>query len=97
MEIRYSFTAIPWRYDGPAAWVFVSLPLKLAAEIRQSLQQEEEGWGRLKVRARTGNSEWDTAIWFDTRRKTYLLPLKASIRSRENIVSGKTVHIQLRV
>ena len=36
-----------------------------------------EGWGRLKATAKIGNSEWATAIWFDTKINTYLLPLKA--------------------
>jgi hypothetical protein len=46
---------------------------------------QEEGWGRLKVSARVGKSTWDTAIWFDTKAQTYLLPLKASIRTAEGL------------
>jgi hypothetical protein len=83
--IKYEFTAKPWQYSGPAAWHFISLPKKLAKEIRKDLKSEEEGWGRLKAIAKIGNSEWKTAIWFDTKMDTYLLPLKAEIRKRENL------------
>jgi hypothetical protein len=55
----------------------------MAAEIREALKWQEEGWGRLKVRARIGSTDWDTAIWFDTRLTTYLLPVKADIRRRK--------------
>ena len=93
--IKYEFTAKPWQFTGPAGWYFVSLPEKLAKEIRDALKSEEEGWGRLKVTAKIGNSEWKTAIWFDTKMRTYLLPLKAEIRKKENIIIGKNVKIIL--
>lgn len=83
--INYQFHAKPWKYQGPSAWYFVSLPLDLAAEIRENLKSEEEGWGRLKAAAKIGNTEWKTAIWYDTKSKTYLLPLKAEIRKKEKI------------
>lgn len=83
--IRYKFTAKPWRYSGHGGWHFVSLPKKLAKEIRNALKYEEQGWGRLKATAKIGNSEWKTAIWFDTKKNTYLLPLKTEIRKLENL------------
>jgi hypothetical protein len=93
--IKYKFTAKPWLYTGPAGWYFVSLPKELAQEIRTALKSEEEGWGRLKATAKIGNSEWKTAIWFDTKRNTYLLPLKAEIRKKENLAIGKEVETVL--
>ena len=93
--IKYKFTAKPWRYPGHAGWYFVSLPDKLGKEIRDTLKSEEKGWGRLKAKAKIGNSEWDTAIWFDTKMNTYLLPLKAGIRKKENIVIDKNIETVL--
>lgn len=89
--IKYTFTAKPWQYTGTSGWHFISLPGKLSKEIRSALKSEEEGWGRLKVTAKIGNSEWKTAIWFDTKMNTYLLPLKAEIRKKENLVINKDV------
>ncbi len=87
--IKYEFDAKPWLYDGPSAWHFISLPVEFAQEIRACLKSEEEGWGRLKVTAKIGKTEWKTAIWFDTKSNTYLLPLKAEVRKSEPIEIGR--------
>jgi hypothetical protein len=84
-KIKYEFTAKVWQHNSAAAWYFVSLPTNLAHEIRTQLKWQEEGWGRLKVIASIGGSEWKTAIWFDTKHNTYLLPLKAEIRKKEKV------------
>jgi len=83
--LKYTFTATPWRYEGPAGWYFVSLPVTMSQKIRRLLQSEEEGWGRLKAIARINQTEWQTAIWYDTKQQTYLLPIKALVRKKENI------------
>jgi hypothetical protein len=94
-KIKYEFTALVWPYTGPAAWYFVSLPKEMAAEIRENFQWQEEGWGRLKATAKIGNSQWDSAIWFDKKQNTYLLPLKAEIRRKENIAADSTVLVTI--
>ncbi|MCD8260266.1 MAG: DUF1905 domain-containing protein [Bacteroides sp.] len=38
-----------------------------------------------------GNGQWKTAIWFDTKHTTYIFPLKAEIRKKENIEIDKDV------
>lgn len=92
-KIKYQFSARTWQHTGPGGWYFVSLPKNLAKEIRGSLKWQEEGWGRLKASAKIGNSEWKTAIWFDTKQDTYLLPLKAAIRKKEDIEAGKVIEV----
>jgi hypothetical protein len=91
--IKYEFTAKPWQYTGPGGWHFVSVPGELAKEIRNALKSEEEGWARLAATAKIGNSEWRTAIWFDTKLNTYLLPLKADIRKKENLEINKNTEV----
>jgi hypothetical protein len=95
--VKYQFTAKPWQYTGKGAWVFVSLPPKLSKEIRHYFKQEEEGWGRLRATAQIGNSEWKTAIWFDTKANTYILPLKSEIREKEKIAVGRAVKVIVRI
>ena len=53
----------------------------------------EEGWGRLKAVAKIVNTQWETAIWFDTKQNTYLLPLKAEIREKEKLDMLKDINI----
>ena len=82
IKINFQFISNIWKYDGQNGWYFVSLPKELSQEIRTNLKWQEEGWGRLKVTAKTYEIQWDTAIRFDTKLNTYLLPLKAEIRKK---------------
>jgi hypothetical protein len=91
--IEYKFSAEVWQHSPPGGWYFVSLPDELAKQIREVHKPEEEGWGRLKAVSKIGSSEWKTAIWFDTKKNTYLLPLKSDIRHKEQIRSGVTVEV----
>ena len=100
MKIDYDFYASPYQYSSSeemCGWTFVSLPKELALEIRDNFKCREEGWGRMKITAKLGKSEWQTAIWFDTKQDTYLLPLKAIIRKQEKIVLGEEVKITISV
>lgn len=94
-KIKYEFTATVWQHSAPGGWYFVSLQEEMSKEIRSLLQSEEEGWGRLKANAQIGNTNWQTAIWFDSKKETYLLPLKAEIRKKETIEVQKTINVVL--
>jgi len=85
MKIHYTFESMLWQHASPGGWYFISLPADMASEIREKSGWQEQGWGRLKATARIGNSEWDTAIWYDTKHQTYLLPIKAAIRAKERL------------
>lgn len=94
---KYSFKGKVWKYKGPASWYFVTLPRKLSKTIRKTHGLSEEGWGRLKTNASVGRCEWQTAIWYDTKAISYVLPIKASIRQKECIGSGSSVTVILRL
>ena len=92
--MKYEFTAKVWNYSstvGTGGWHIACLPKEMSKEIRENLGFLEEGWGRLKMTAKTGNTQWETAIWFDTKLDTYLLPLKAEIRKKEKITTDNHV------
>ncbi len=93
--IKYEFTAKTWKYIGLSSWHFVSLPIDISTEIRENLRSEEQGWGRLKATAKIGITEWATAIWFDTKHKTYLLPLKAKKKKKEKIITEQTITVYI--
>ena len=92
-KIQYRFSSEPWKYAGQGGWIFVSMPKKLANEIRATFKREEADWGRLTATAKIRNTEWKTAIQFDTKVNTYLLPLKAEIRKKEKVEIGKKITV----
>ena len=95
-KVKYEFSAKAYQYSSSkemTGWIFVSLPKELSVEIRESFKWLEEGWGRMKVKAQLGKSQWESAIWFDTKQDTYLLPLKAKIRKQEEVVLGEEIKI----
>lgn len=89
--MEYTFCASIWY----SQWYFASLPKKISEEIRRAHKGDEEGWGRLKAMVRIGNSEWKTAIWFDKKHETYLLPVKAEIRKKENLAVDQVIEIKI--
>lgn len=96
--MKYEFAAKVYHYSSSpemTGWTLVKLPKELSVEIRQLFKGLEEGWGRMKVNSKVGNSEWQTAIWFDTKQETYLLPIKAAIRKKEKIVKDMVVDIAI--
>ena len=93
-KIKYEFISSIWKSPS-ASWHFASLPESLSKEIRNNHQWEEEGWGRLKIIACINKLNWETAIWFDTKLNTYLLPIKAEIRRKQNIKPKQELSITL--
>ncbi len=90
-RIEYTFSAKIWQHTAPGGWYFVSLPTEIGKEIRENLKWQEEGWGRLKATAKIGNTLWITAIWFDTKKNTYILPVIAEIRKKEKLEADKII------
>ncbi len=90
-RIKYEFSTTMWQHQAPGGWYFVALPKAISEEIRTHLKWQEEGWGRMKAQAAIGSVQWETAIWFDTKQGTYLLPIKADVRKKTGIVVDKAI------
>ena len=97
MTINYQFQAKLWQHNAKGGWYFVSLPEDVSADIREHLKHFEEGWGRLKTKAEIASHTWETAIWFDTKRNTYLLPLKADVRRQLKLKIDDILEIKIHV
>ncbi|MDR2145507.1 MAG: DUF1905 domain-containing protein [Tannerella sp.] len=97
MKIQYQFSSKLWRTAESGGWYFISLPNELSEEIREMFKTQEEGWGRLKALAKVGKTEWQTAIWFDTKHDTYLLPIKTDVRKKENLAIDQTVEVAIHI
>lgn len=92
-KIKYSFGGSLYRSSQQGGWYFVAMPQVLSKEIRKNLHWQEEGWGRMKAKAKILDLEWETAIWYDSKIKTYVLPLKAEIRKKANLEIGQKLDV----
>ena len=93
MEFEFTETVFLWKAD--AAWHFVPLPADLADMIRELFGHLTAGWGSIRVRATIGATSWQTSIFPDKRRGTYILPLKAQVRRAEQVGEGDSVTIAI--
>lgn len=94
---QYSIKATVWLYQGDAAWHFVSVPVELSANIKQSFGGIKRGWGSIPVLARIKETEWKTSIFYDNKTKTYMLPIKKSVRGEQKISQGTEVEILIEI
>lgn len=92
-KIKYKFSEKVGKHSAPGGWYFITVPKEMSKEIRTLLKNEEKGWGRLKAIVIIGKTEWKTAIWFDSKKETYLLPLKLEVRRKENIEVEKQIEV----
>jgi hypothetical protein len=92
----FTFSGECWRYEGEAAWHFVTLPAEIADEIEA--RTAGRPFGTVPVTVTIGASSWDTSLFADRKSQSYLLPLKAEPRRREGIADGDrvTVTVELR-
>lgn len=91
----YRFSSPLWEYDGPAAWFFVSLPADIADEIAQRSEGRTNGFGSVRVEVQVGGTRWSTSLFPDKRQRTYVLPVKRSVREAETLTDGQDVDVVL--
>ncbi len=73
------------------AWHFAHVDKKQSAELKEKFTAHKRGFGSIRVEVTLGKTQWDTSIFPDSRSGTYLLPLKAKIRSAEGIQDGDSI------
>jgi hypothetical protein len=94
---RVRFTAVIWRHEVGAGWCFVSLPVEDAQRIRKGFGELARGWGSLHVQATLGSARWNTSIFPDSKRGTYVLPIKAEVRREAAVGPDDEVTIDLEI
>lgn len=91
----FRFTAAVWEHDGHAAWHFLDLPEDAADEIDARFGHRAGGFGSVRVEATIGATTWQTSIFPDTRRRTYVLPVKKAVRAAEGLADGSSADVTL--
>lgn len=93
---RYTIQSKVWLYPGMNGWHFVGIPKKESEEIKKTCKIKI-GFGSIPVMVRLGTTTWKTSIFPDKKSGTYLLPLKAEVRKKENIISGDSVSLTIQI
>jgi hypothetical protein len=95
---HFIVTAKIWVYPSAVAqWHFITIPKKESQVITETYTAFKKGWGSLPVQATLNETTWNTSIFPDRKTGTYLLPLKALIRRKEDLEAGDTVTVHLNV
>ncbi len=98
MDATFAFEAELWEWDArdDSSWVFVSLPIEVAEEIKD-MTPPARGFGSVRVGVRAGESEWKTSVFPDSKSGTYVLPVKKAVRKAEHLDLGDTATFELTV
>jgi hypothetical protein len=93
--MNLEFTGPIWFWRGPAPWYFVTVPEQESQDIKAIAKFVTYGWGMIPVQARIGKTAWKTAMFEKDRH--YIVPIKASVRQREDLEEGDQVTISVEV
>jgi hypothetical protein len=98
MNKKFTFDSniVLWS-GGQGAWHFAHVPKDMSQELKTKSGHLMRGWSSFPVQAKIGRTSWDTSIFYDKKSAMFILPLKALVRKKENIFSGDTVSICLRI
>ncbi len=94
-DLTFTVTAELWQYHGKGGWHFVTLPVDEAEQIKFFAGANTRGWGSVRVTVTIGESVWKTSLFPESKAGTYVLPIKAAVRKKENLGAGDRVTLQL--
>lgn len=94
---HYDMQGEIWIYPGKGGWHFVTLPADFAARIRMAMAGLARPWGSLGVTVVIGKTRWRTSLFPDKASGGLWLPLKSSVRQRENLKAGDTAALTIEV
>jgi len=89
------FSGDIWFWRGPAPWYFVTVPAHQSSELKAISSLVTYGWSVIPVTVRIGRTEWRTSLF--PKADLYIVPIKASVRKRENLDLGEKVTVHLEI
>ena len=92
-EFSFAAEVIYWR--GPSPFFFVAVPPRQAAALRRMAKAVTYGWGMIPVEAEIGGVAFTTSLF--PKDETYLLPLKAAVRTKAGITAGDRIGVSMTV
>lgn len=93
--MNWEFSGEIWYWKGPAPWYFITVPEQECADLQATSAFLSYGWGMIPVTVRIGDTEWKTSLF--PKDGSYVVPLKARVRTAEGLQEGDTVTVGLAV
>ena len=83
-----------WREDG--SWHFLTLPESVSDEI-EDLAGPRGGFGSVKVEVTVGATSWRTSLFPSKEQRSFVMPVKRSVRVAESCGAGDRLRVRLLV
>jgi hypothetical protein len=93
MSWTFDAQVFRWDAEGPSSWRFARVQDEVADDIRE--QAITGGFGSVRVVVTIGGTTWTTSVFPDKKSDSFLLPVKAAVRTAEGIDDGDVVTISL--
>lgn len=92
--MKITLTNPLWRYTGAkASWYFITIDGPYADKLKFE-GRKGKGWRQVKVRAKIGNTEWETSA-FPDKERGYVIPVKKSVRQAEQLKENEPIKLTL--
>ncbi|WP_255955379.1 MULTISPECIES: DUF1905 domain-containing protein [Aeromicrobium] len=83
-----------WREDG--SWHFLTVPEAVSDEI-EDLAGPRGGFGSVKVEVTVGETSWRTSLFPSKEQRSFVMPVKRSVRVAEACEAGDRIRVRLSV
>lgn len=94
----YTVTEKVFLWPGEtASWHFLPVTRSVGQKIKELHKGQTRGFGSLPVTVTIGATTWKTSIFPDKTSDSFLLPLKAAVRKKEDILEGDTVTVSIQL
>ena len=90
-----TFSAMVFRWRGPAPFFFAAIPDAYVGEVRHAALLASYGWGCVPIIATIGELSFTTSLF--PKNDTYLVPLKIDVRRKTRLALADIVTITLEI
>jgi hypothetical protein len=94
--MTFEFSAPLWLH-AEGSWYFVSVPAEISDDIAERTAGLRGGFGSVRVTVAVGDTTWQTSVFPDKKTGTFVLPVKKSVRTAEDLEAGDDVQVGLEI
>ena len=93
--MKYAFASQLYLWSAQDSWHFANLPADISEEIREVSASFRRGFGAVRVDVTCGTSTWRTSVFPDSKAGCYILPVKAEVRNKQNLIAGDSASFEV--